>query len=143
LFKEFHLDEPWDSPHNLRLLPRMPRIYTTPDRRGASTTFYKVFIGKGAAFEGKQGLKLPDDFPDSTSKTILLVEAGPPVRWTKPEDLPFDPARPLPPLAGPLPNGLMVALLDASVRRLDPKISKSTLRAAITRNAGDQLGPDW
>src|SRR5262249_36515165 len=27
LYKEFHLDESWDSPHNLRLLRRMPGIY--------------------------------------------------------------------------------------------------------------------
>ena len=26
LFKEFKLEESWDSPHNLKLLPRMPTI---------------------------------------------------------------------------------------------------------------------
>ena len=27
LYREFHLDEPWDSPHNRPLLDRMPGIY--------------------------------------------------------------------------------------------------------------------
>ncbi|HTU19628.1 MAG TPA: DUF1559 domain-containing protein [Gemmataceae bacterium] len=30
LYNEFHLDEPWDSPHNLRQLPRMPKVYSSP-----------------------------------------------------------------------------------------------------------------
>ncbi len=30
LFKEFHLDEPWDSQHNKALIPRMPRVYRSP-----------------------------------------------------------------------------------------------------------------
>jgi hypothetical protein len=30
LYQEFHLNEPWDSPHNLALLPRMPAVYAPP-----------------------------------------------------------------------------------------------------------------
>ena len=30
LYQQFKLDEPWDSPHNLQLLPRMPRTYAPP-----------------------------------------------------------------------------------------------------------------
>ena len=30
LFEEFHQDEPWDSPHNIKLLPQMPKIYFDP-----------------------------------------------------------------------------------------------------------------
>ena len=32
-------------------------------------------------------MKIPGDFPDGTSNTFLVVEAGEPVPWTKPEDL--------------------------------------------------------
>src|SRR6516165_3014449 len=89
LYQQFRLDEPWDSPHNLQLLPRMPRVYApfngkrTPE---PYTTYYQVFVGKGAAFETRKGLRLSQDFPDGTSKTFLIVEAGEPVPWTKPED---------------------------------------------------------
>jgi hypothetical protein len=54
LYQQFKLDEPWDSPHNLRLLERMPPLYALPD--GFRTppephaTFFQVFVGRGAAF---------------------------------------------------------------------------------------------
>src|SRR5262245_38041872 len=30
LFKRFKLNEPWDSPHNIQLLPNIPRVYAPP-----------------------------------------------------------------------------------------------------------------
>jgi hypothetical protein len=30
LYERFQHDEPWDSPHNIRLLPLMPKIYRCP-----------------------------------------------------------------------------------------------------------------
>ena len=30
LYKQFHLDEPWDSPHNRTLIARMPTVYRCP-----------------------------------------------------------------------------------------------------------------
>ena len=32
LFKEFKLDEPWDSEHNKKLLKKMPKVYAIPGR---------------------------------------------------------------------------------------------------------------
>jgi hypothetical protein len=102
LFKAFHLNEPWDSPHNLRLLPRMPKIYAAVSTNKSPNpygTCYRVFTGKGTAFEGRRGLRLPDDFPDGTANTILIVEAAETVPWTKPEDLLYYPSEPLPALS--------------------------------------------
>ncbi len=33
LYKQFHLDEPWDSAHNKTLIARMPPVYRSPGRR--------------------------------------------------------------------------------------------------------------
>src|SRR5262245_49932104 len=33
LYSQFHLDEPWDSPHNIELLPLMPISYRAPGRK--------------------------------------------------------------------------------------------------------------
>src|SRR5947209_4748780 len=80
LYQQFHLDEPWDSPHNRALLPLMPRTYAAPGRKARLLppyhTVIHVFVGQGAAFEGREGLRLPGDFPDGTSNTLLFVEAG-------------------------------------------------------------------
>jgi hypothetical protein len=48
LYKEFKLNEPWDSPHNKPLLQKIPKVYVPP-RPGMTaepfSTFYQVFDG--------------------------------------------------------------------------------------------------
>ena len=147
LYEEFRLDEPWDGPHNSRLLPKMPEVYAPLGwwhGAGPHTTFYQVFVGEGAAFEGRKGLRLSEDFPDGTSNTILIVEAGEAVPWTKPDDLPYEANGPLPKLGGlRFRGGFMAGLADGSIHSFRRDTSEATLRAAITRNGGESLGPDW
>src|SRR5262249_5499853 len=101
LYKEFHLDEPWDSEHNKKLLAKMPKTYAMPGRqeKEPTETFYQGFAGKGAFFDGKQGTKIVD-ITDGASNTIMVVEAAKAVPWSKPEDIPFDAGKPLPKLGG-------------------------------------------
>ena len=49
LYKEFKLDEPWDSKHNKKLIAKIPKVYQ-PVRVKAKEgeTFYKVFVGDGS-----------------------------------------------------------------------------------------------
>jgi hypothetical protein len=147
LFKEFHLDEPWDSPHNIALLPRMPPEYAPPRSKASKVppyhTVIHVFVGKGAAFEGREGLRLPMDFPDGLSRTILIIEAGAPVPWTKPEDLPYDPYGPLPELPGLYPSGFRYCTADGSCRLIKRETTEATWRALITRNGRDKPDPGW
>jgi hypothetical protein len=147
LYKEFHLDEPWDSPHNIALLPRMPGLYAPPDHKRSKVPPYHtvchVFVGMGAAFEGREGLRFPQDFPDGVSNTLLLVEAGEPVPWTKPEDLAYDPDGPLPNLRCLFSDGFRARMGDGSGRFVSKKASEASLRAAITRNGGERLGREW
>ncbi|MFL5242439.1 MAG: DUF1559 domain-containing protein [Gemmataceae bacterium] len=147
VYNKFKLNEPWDSPHNYELLSEMPRAYAPPSGKRSKApayyTFCKVFVGQGAAFEGQKGLRLPADFPDGTSNTILIAEAGEPVPWTMPQDLPYDPELPLPDLRGLFKDGFRAGMADGSMRWLKWDISDGTLRAAITRNGEDKVGPDW
>jgi hypothetical protein len=146
LYKQFHLDEPWDSEHNKKLLVKMPKVFAAPwAPPGATDTPYVGLVGKSAFFDGKQGLRLPADFPDGTSNTIMLVEAPTAVPWTKPEDVPFDPdpAKPLPKLGGHFRQGFNVGMCDGSVHFISKAISDQTLRAAITRDGGEVLGADF
>ncbi len=143
LYKQFHLDEPWDSEHNKKLIPMMPKTYADPRQlAGPGETYYKVFVGKDAGFDWVQGRRLPADFPDGTSNTIMTVAAGDPVIWTKPEDIEFDSEKDPPDLTKPF-GTILVGLFDGSVRTLNPKISKETLKHAIMRNDGMVLGPDF
>ena len=141
LFSEFHLDEPWDSPHNIRLLPRMPTVYASPaytdHEPDRMRTHYRVFTGEGTAFESLKGLRPKEDFPDGLATTILVVEAKDEVPWTKPDELPYDPDGPLPALGFISANQFCAGMGDGSVDRFDPMTDESNIRAAITRNGGE------
>jgi RNA polymerase sigma factor (sigma-70 family) len=143
LYDQFHLDEPWDSPHNRKLLPRIPRAYEPVLKSSArpGETYYQVFVGKGTAFEPDQRLRLPDSFPDGTSKTLFVVEAGEAVPWTKPVDLPYAPDRPVPKVGGQFTDEFGAALGDGSARLLPKAMPSTLLRALITRNGGERI--DW
>ena len=61
LYRQFKLDEPWDSEHNKKLIPLMPKVYADP--RGPAEpgkTYYKVFVGKDAGFDWVKGRSLAD-----------------------------------------------------------------------------------
>jgi hypothetical protein len=138
LYEQFNLDEPWDSPHNRRLLPEMPKAYAPPSGKAwkvpPSHTVCHVFIGKGAAFEGKEGLRFPEEFGAGRSNTFLVVEAGEPVPWTKPADIAYDPQGPLADLPGLFHNGFRAGMADGRVQFVEKGWSETALRAAIQRN---------
>jgi hypothetical protein len=148
LYKEFHLDEPWDSPHNKELLARMPTAYQGPNRRlnAQGKTIYLAPVGKDVAFTGgPEGRLFPREFPDGTSNTILLVEADDAhaVPWTKPEDLKTGPKNPQQGLGGHFHDGFLVGMADGSTHFVKKTVSKETLWFAFTIAGGDLLGPDW
>jgi hypothetical protein len=146
LFKEFKLDEPWDSDHNKKLLARMPKVYAIPGvtKPGGTDTHYRVFVGNGAGFDWVRGARFPNDFPDGTSNTLLCVTAATAVPWTKPDELEFDPQKDMTRLAGPVVNGRMQFLLfDGSVRTGAKTPSKQTFHALITRGGGEVIQEDF
>jgi hypothetical protein len=147
LYDQFKLDEPWDSPANGKLLPAMPYLYAPPpgkvNRVPPYHTICQVLVGRGAAFEGTLGLKSKDEFADGTSNTLLIVEAGAPVPWTKPQDLVYDPDGLLPKLRGFFDDGFRAVTAATSRRWISYDISKAHLRGLITRNGRDEPGPPW
>jgi prepilin-type processing-associated H-X9-DG protein len=72
----------------------------------------------------------------------MVVEANSEVPWTKPEDLSFTPAGPLPALGSHHPGGENALYADGSVRFLRTSIPLHVLRALITRNGGEFVSAD-
>jgi hypothetical protein len=138
LYKQFHLDEPWDSEHNKKLLAQMPKVFAPVGvkTKEPNTTFYQVFTGKGTLFEGNRGIRFPE-VTDGLSNTIMMAEAGTPVPWTKPEDMAFDGDKPLPKLGGVFDGNFFIAFADGSVRFVNKKFNEKILRKAITRADGE------
>jgi Protein of unknown function (DUF1559) len=120
IYVQFHLDEPWDSPHNKSLLEHVLKVYHSPysqDQTELTRTHYRVVVGRNTLFGDDSpatglpfrllftdvgpnrinpagGVFGPDrKLPDrgqGLPATILVVEAKDAVPWTKPEELEFE-----------------------------------------------------
>ncbi|MFO0825408.1 MAG: DUF1559 domain-containing protein, partial [Gemmataceae bacterium] len=145
LYNQFKLDEPWDSEHNHKLIPLMPKLYMSPTAPTApGMTYYKVFHGPNTVFADNTNFTNLNSISDGTSNTIMTVEGGVPVTWTKPDDILFDPTRPVPDLRLNGNPRILVGMFDGSVRTIDlTRVRPETLKAAITPAGGEVLGSDW
>lgn len=154
LYNEFHLDEPWDSPHNIKLLPRMPVLYTRPGRTAEEENYgtcMQAVVGPGTVF----GEELPLNFSqitkaDGTGYTLLVVEAQRVVPWTKPEDYLVEPGRPLPPLGRPIDERVpgflreerrtfQAAFVDGHVQSLPLPPDETLIRGLATWHGGEEV----
>ena len=146
LLNQFKLDEAWDGEHNLKVLKDtpMPAVFALPGvtKPGDKETYYRVFVGNGAAFEPLKAVTFPRGFPDGTSNTILIATAATSVPWTKPDELAFDPKADMKKLLMMDKDGCNVTFADGSVRTLRSAMSGDNLKAMITRAGGEVIGDD-
>jgi len=165
LYQEFHLDEPWDSEHNRKLVERMPDVYrsTNWSPEQPTKTCFVIVTSEGSAadsrkrappaaatkdkpqaataFQGREGVGF-QDITDGTSNTILVVEADPEhaVIWSKPDDLSFDPKQPSKGFGVNARGFVPAAFCDGSVRLLKGSLDAETWRRYLLRNDGETIG---
>jgi len=142
LYDQFKLDEPWDSPHNKQLIPKMPTVYRSPfSTAPPEMTVYLAPVGPGTIFEGQTGLTL-GEITDGTANTILVVEANDDraVIWTKPDDWTYDPQRLLAGLGQSHPSGFLAIFADGSVHFLSRQLGHYVFRALLSKSGGEQVG---
>jgi hypothetical protein len=139
LYKQFHLDEPWDSPNNKALQKRMPAVFKGR-YGGLFRTHYLAVAGQKYAFFGCQGRAIAD-FTDGLSQTILIVESAPTksVIWTKPEELEFKAADPRSGLFGVRDAGFLALFGDGHVDSIPSATSDDVLRALFTIAGGETI----
>jgi hypothetical protein len=153
LYEQFHLTEPWDSPHNLALVSKMPEVYVCPrlaDRR-EFVTGYQAVVGPkpkpaepgaiaepGALFEWSRGVEMREVL-DGASMTVMLAETNRAVVWTQPEELRFNPTGPLPPIGSGHSAGFHIVLADGSARFLGSRFEPDILRGLLTRDGNEVL----
>jgi prepilin-type processing-associated H-X9-DG protein len=136
LYNQFHLDEQWDSEHNKKLIPLMPKVYEIPGTNAPKgETYYRAFDNLGKYNIG--------NMPDGTSNTIMIFESAESVIWTKPDDLPGPDIKKMPKLNTRFKGGSNVGMCDGSVRFISNTISARTLWQAFTPDDGEVFGSDW
>jgi hypothetical protein len=140
LYQQYRMDEAWDSPHNKKLIERMPDVFRSPyDDPKSTKCGYYVLVGPGTVFEKRPlGVRM-SEIVDGTSNTILLVEAKRNIPWTKPEDIPFDPEKPVPELGGFVEGKFAAAMADGSVHVFDRAEVDGILKWMILRNDGHPI----
>ncbi|WP_153556026.1 DUF1559 family PulG-like putative transporter [Roseimaritima sediminicola] len=137
LYEQFHLDEPWDSEHNLALLEQMPDIYAHPRLNlPAGQTVYQVPVGERTMFPAGEPLHFRD-ITDGLSNTLMIVEASEAaaVPWTKPADVQIDMENPAANLSQRRADGFQAARGDGAVLTI-PREDKEKLKALFTRDDG-------
>lgn len=151
LYSQFHLDEPWDSPHNLKLLPKMPSAYESRwplDTGPEGHTLFQRPFGYGAFDPGDgKGIRFIE-ISDGSHDTIMLVQVNSDhaVPWTKPWDYVFDPKGPLRGLKDDdhRNNSWIGVRCDGSAFTADFKdVPTEKIRAMFTRDAGDVSPDNW
>jgi hypothetical protein len=143
LYQQFKLAEPWDSEHNKKLIEKMPKIYAPVRVKAkAGETYYQVFFGDGALFGPKRQPGYPASITDGTANTGLVFEAGEPVIWTKPDDLPFDEKKALPKLGGLFDGEFHVGMCDSSVILVKKDYDTAEMKKLIMPADGQPVGLD-
>jgi hypothetical protein len=151
LYQEFRLDEAWDSPHNRKLIERMPvAVFGDPDPEiqaavGVGRTTWVVPVGSETAFPPREALPNGEplklrDIKDGTSNTIAIVQTLPEraVIWTKPDDWNVDLANPLDGVISPDREGWVAARCDGSAAFYAASETPAEYwRTLLTRAASD------
>lgn len=152
LYEQFHLDEPWDSEHNIKLLDKMPAVYLSPTSNAEpGKTVYLGVGGKNGILSApkKDGMiKFPKgnsfaNIRDGSSNTIMAFEASDAlaVEWTKPVE--YKPTeKDVPNYFGMYPGGFNAAFGDGSVQFLSMSLNwDDTLQYLFDMNDGQVV--DW
>ncbi|OJW05744.1 MAG: hypothetical protein BGO49_26955 [Planctomycetales bacterium 71-10] len=159
LYDQFHLDEPWDGPHNRGLIARMPAVFQTPGLPApAGETRIRGGDAPGTIFGSRAdtsavGKIAFEDVTDGTSVTAALVVAQEAVAWTRPGEMAklqrevgwikdgkaTTYIEDYWPLMDDGPDGYVLGMVDGSVRRLHPSLQRSLLPALLSYAGGEPV----
>lgn len=143
LYNEFHLDESWNSAHNIKLVAKMPAIYkstaSTGEKQEPGKTRFVAPLTLNSTF-GRVGPAVRfQDITDGTSNTLLVVEASSDkaVTWTKPEDLTINEADHLNSIINPAADGFAACMCDGSARFFAKNIMPEALQGILSINGAE------
>ncbi|MCE9532757.1 MAG: DUF1559 domain-containing protein [Planctomycetes bacterium] len=140
LYKQFRLDEPWDSEHNFALAKKMPKVFASSAKKSEIDTHFRLFHSNGAVFDLIQPRQLTE-IKDGASNTIMVVESAESSPWTKPDDFEFEEKLAIEKLIRFTDGKTSALFADGSVRTVKKGLGDKTWRLLIQRDDGEVL-PD-
>jgi hypothetical protein len=114
LYKRFHLDEPWDSPHNRELIPLIPQAYQdtdaapgpltapakdAPAKETAGKTRFLLLRGPKTVY-AEPTPPMPRTYEEWLKVIVVVAASERAVPWTKPEECTYEEKHPRSGLAG-------------------------------------------
>jgi prepilin-type processing-associated H-X9-DG protein len=134
-YSQFDQGAAWDSPRNQPLSRAMPQFYAHPEQDLATRsqmTHYQAVVGPTAFFERDKPHHIADCKRGLTN-TIMIVEAGEPVIWSKPQDVNYSDSQPLPKL-GVSSSGFNVLFADGHVQFFPKGTDEKVIRELVKRD---------
>jgi len=167
-YDAYRFDEPWNGPHNIKLLDKMPPVYSDPvyGQNKEHYTHYVAITGDGLAFSEKGGTfggggvdptkprggRTIAEFSDGTSRTLLVGPISPKekIPWLKPQDIEVgDQVRPLgkegsfamPYNVGTMGRAGLFCAADGVAYMISEQIDTSDFKALLTIAGGENVDP--
>ena len=143
LYRQFKLDEPWNSRHNRALMNQMPITYTHPNYQFGERTVYLATVAEEGNMKSAFGnwLTRPRDITDGEAQTVMLAEVAPAKAriWTQPDDVEID----LSDVPGSLGFGpgdtINLLFCDGRIQEVPSDLMAATWRSLILRNDGQPI----
>ncbi|NND97385.1 MAG: DUF1559 domain-containing protein [Pirellulaceae bacterium] len=141
LYEQFHLDEPWDSDHNIQFADAVISVFEDPSLPlPPGKTVFRALIGEhlGLKPEGQTSFR---DITDGTSNTIAVVEAdaSEAVVWSKPDVMEINMDDPISQMGHIHAGGFHALFYDGSVRFITHSIDVDLFKALLTRDGGERV----
>jgi len=140
VYRLLNTSEPWDSAKNRPVSLMAIQQYSDVEDRKDPDTRWRVFYGEQTPFDPSRGRRSTMvSITDGTSNTIMVVESGDKVTWTRFAEIPFDPNNPPSPstFGRAEKDTFQVLMFDGSVKILKKSMSQQTFKHAITPNGGE------
>lgn len=142
LYREFHLGEPWDSEHNIKLVDRMPKVFRAPiSQAPQGKTTFRAIGGATGTFPSP-GEDVPVDpkigkikgvtlghVTDGLRNTVMIVEVRDSlaIEWTKPDEFVPDSEDPRKGIAGVYNEGMHMLCVDGTTMLVEVDASVAAL----------------
>lgn len=141
LYRQFKLNEDWDSQHNRQFIAKMPAVFLMPNssltiEQGRSN--FCVPTGEDTMWPRDKIITF-DDITDGTANTISVLEVRDELAqiWTKAEPFIVDPQRLDEQLGGHFGSEFLVSFANGAMGFRSLGIDPKQFTSMLTRNAGD------